>query len=112
MRENLQNGLMALRRKLGPMKAFSLQWLKNALDKRKLPTSVRELQLWKAIEHDRRLHALEQALQSLRTIPALAELLSSEQPKTQGVAEKPSGTSSAVGAMFDAFLRELLQKQS
>ena len=98
--------------KLGPMKAFSLQWLKNALDKRKLPTSVRELQLWKAIEHDRRLHALEQALQSLQTIPALAELLSSEQPKTQGAAEKPGGTSSAVGAMLDAFLRELLQKRS
>lgn len=102
----------AVDRKLGPMKAFSLQWLKNALDKRKLPTSVRELQLWKAIEHDRRLHALEQALQSLRTIPALAELLSSEQPKPQGVAENPGGTSSAVGAMLDTFLRELLQKRS
>lgn len=98
--------------KLSPMKAFSLQWLKNALEKRKLPTSVRELQLWKAIEHDRRLHALEQALQALRTVPALAELLSPGPTKAENAAGKPGESLDVAKTLVDAFFRGVLQKRS
>lgn len=52
--------------KLQPMKDFSMAWLVNALEKPKLPISVRELQLWKCLEHDRRIHNEETELAALR----------------------------------------------
>lgn len=51
--------------RLQPMREFSIQWLNNALEKKKKRIPLRELQLWKAIEHDKRLHQIEQALQAL-----------------------------------------------
>ena len=51
---------------LKPMKDFSMSWLTNALEKPKSPVSVRELQLWKCLEHDRRFHQDETEMAALK----------------------------------------------
>lgn len=50
---------------LQPMRQFSIEWLRNALERKKQSTPLRELQLWKTIEHERRLHKLEETIQVL-----------------------------------------------
>ena len=47
------------------MRQFSIEWLRNALERKKQSTPLRELQLWKTIEHERRLHKLEETIQAL-----------------------------------------------
>lgn len=83
--------------KLQPMKDFSMAWLVNALEKPKLPISVRELQLWKCLEHDRRIHNEETELAALRNqVSELKQQLAALQESGRISGNKKTGKLHAV----------------
>lgn len=83
--------------KLQPMKDFSMAWLVNALEKPKLPISVRELQLWKCLEHDRRIHNEETEVAALRKqVSELKQQLTALQESGRISGQKKTGKFHAV----------------
>ena len=54
--------------KLVPMREFSRNWLKNALTARRNAPSSKELQLWKTLEHDRKIYEQAEEIKRLRQL--------------------------------------------
>lgn len=68
---------------MAPMKAFSMAWLEAALNRPKTQTSIQELQLWKAIEHDRRLHEMNLRIAALEQKLGDPNVSPSKKPESQ-----------------------------
>ena len=57
---------VAVENKLLPKISFSRDWLRNALTAKKLQPSVKELQLWKTLEHDSKIYSMATEIDELK----------------------------------------------